>query len=433
MKHTINEGDHAAARDSFGFMIDPVVSFARGNIIRSSVDEGRRLRHGQTVAAKRIREQGVDSIGIFTGNQRDYLVTPEDLSTTCEEWVGPGLVAERLSELALAHLGGGEGDAVTIFNRTSAAIVSVIAALAADKPVISVVPPGGRSHASVNRGAKLAGVRVIEMQGDAQWQAAIELHRPALVVVTTVTSSLERMGDAITQSIVSHCRRSGNIVFLDEAYGARLRTILHGGKRSLEFGADLAVTNCDKAGLPGPRAGILAGKKMYVAAASAKGAEYGMEARAPIIAGVVRSLEHYDPTHLRQESEAGKALAAGLHALLGDCVQTSDLGPMVHEDYVLDIILRRAGIAASDNHIVPAEATAALGMILLRDYGILTVNTHGQPGARVSLRLKPAASAIARVGGSVAIMRAIDESLDKVAAIIGDTDAMADIILGEPV
>lgn len=233
MKLTDKDGTRAVPRDSFGFVIDPVVSFARGDIIRSSTDEGRRLRHGQAVAAQRVRKLGADSIGIFTGNQRDFLVKPEDLNTACEEWVGPGTVAERLAELAIDHLGGGEGDSVATFNRTSAAIVSVIAALAANKPVISVVPPGGRSHASVNRGAKLAGVNAIEIQGDAQWQAAIELNRPALVVVTTVTSSLERMDDEITQAVVSHCRRNNIIVFLDEAYGARLRTVLHGGIKAL--------------------------------------------------------------------------------------------------------------------------------------------------------------------------------------------------------
>ena len=433
MKITDKDGTRAVPRDSFGFVIDPVVSFARGDIIRSSTDESRRLRHGQAVAAKRVRELGADSIGIFTGNQRDFLVKPEDLNTACEEWVGPGLVAERLIELAIGHLGGGEGDSVATFNRTSAAIVSVIAAHAANKPVISVVPPGGRSHASVNRGAKLAGVNAIEIQGDAQWHAAIELNRPALVVVTTVTSSLERLDDDITQAVVSHCRRNNIIVFLDEAYGARLRTVLHRGIKSLAFGADLAVTNCDKAGLPGPRAGILAGKKQLVAAAAAKGAEYGMEARAPITAGVVRSLEHYNPAHLLQESEAGKALAGRLKKLLGDCVKTSDLGPMVHEDEVLGIILKRAGVEQEANTIVPCEATAALGMVLLRDYGILTVNTHGQPGARVSLRLKPASDAIKRVGGSDAIMTAVDESLNKVAVLIHDKAALAELILGEPV
>lgn len=62
MKLTDKDGTRAVPRDSFGFVIDPVVSFARGDIIRSSTDEGRRLRHGQAVAAQRVRKLGADSI-----------------------------------------------------------------------------------------------------------------------------------------------------------------------------------------------------------------------------------------------------------------------------------------------------------------------------------------------------------------------------------
>src|SRR5215510_13255115 len=116
--------------DRFGNPIDPVVGFARGNIIRSSVDEARRLRQGQAVAADRVRKLGPHSIGVFTGNQRDFPLKPEDLATLCEEWVGPGLFAEDLREVAIAHLGGEGGDGVAVFNRTSAGIIATIAALA---------------------------------------------------------------------------------------------------------------------------------------------------------------------------------------------------------------------------------------------------------------------------------------------------------------
>jgi len=417
--------------DSFGNAIDPVVGFARGNIIRSSTDEGARLRHGQSVAANRVMEKGAESIGIFTGNQRDYLVKASDLETYCEEWVGPGLSATRLNKLAIEHMGGDlETDSVAIFNRTSAAIVSVIASCSGSRTVVSIVPPGGRSHASVVRGAKLAGVPLIEVQGVADWRSAIDAHQPHLVVVTTVTSSLEILSDNITLQVVDYCKKFKSRVFLDEAYGARLRPVLHGGIQSLKTGADLAVTNCDKAGLPGPRAGILVGAKDMIGAAAAKGAEYGMEARAPISAGVMRSLQSYDPEHLRAEAKAGKALAAELIKLLGNCVQVSDLGPMVHEDEILRIILKRADIDFDKAPVVPCEATSALGMILLRDFGILTVNTHGQPGARVSVRLKPSGDAIARVGGQAEIIKAFDAALTKVASVINDSAAMSALILG---
>jgi L-seryl-tRNA(Ser) seleniumtransferase len=418
--------------DSFGNPIDPTVGFARGTIIRSSIDEALRLRHGQSVAAKRVKTLGAESIGVFTGNQRDFPIHAEDIATLCEEWVGPGLAAEELRQVAIGHMGGRGDDAVAIFNRTSAGIVATIAALADGKPVVSVVPPKGRSHASVIRGAKLAGVAVHEVQGDKEWLKVIEAQRPALVVVTTVTSSLERLEDHVTQEVVQYAKALSAKVFLDEAYGARLRTVLHGGRLSLQLGADIAVTNCDKAGLSGPRAGVLVGRAELVTAAAAKGAEYGMEARAPISAAVLRSLQKYQPDDLREESAAGQKLADALAQKMGaDLVQRSDLGPMVEEDAVLRVLLKMAGRENEKPVVVPCEATSALGMVLLEDHGILTVNTHGQPGARVSLRLKPTLDALGRTGGFDAVVAAVMQSLEKVASLIHDRDAIAQLVVGK--
>lgn len=415
--------------DRFGNPIDPVVGFARGRILGSSIDEARRLRHGQAVAAARVRHLGAESIGVFTGNQRDFPIKPDDLRTLCEEWVGPGLLAEDLRQVAIAHFKGRPDDGVAIFNRTSAGIVATIAALADGKPVVSLVPASGRSHASVVRGCRLAGVDLVEVTAEQDWNKAVSHTKPALLLITTVTSSLERLDDETLVAAASLGKRNDAIVFLDEAYGARLRTVLHDGVYPLTTEADLAITNCDKAGLSGPRAGVLVGRAALVTAAGAKGAEYGMEARAPIAAGALRSLQGFTPEHLRLEAEAGRKLSIDLEARLGSVfVKSSDLGPMIHEDDVLAIALQRSGSPGSN--VVPAEAAAALGMLLLRDHGILTVNTHGQPGARVSLRLKPTLDALARVGGNNAVVSAVDEALTNLGTLLLDESAMATLIVG---
>ncbi|WP_459569826.1 aminotransferase class I/II-fold pyridoxal phosphate-dependent enzyme [Cupriavidus sp. 8B] len=419
------------AKDSFGNPIDPVVGFARGTIIRSSVDEARRLQQGQAVAAERVRELGPESVGIFTGNQRDFPVSPDDLLTLCEEWVGPGLVANDLRRVAIAHMGGKPEDTVAVFNRTSAGIIAAIAANSAGKTVVSVVPAGGRSHASVVRGARIAQVKLVEVQGDKDWRSAIEAEGPGLVVVTTVTSSLERMDDDVTTQVVDFSKRRNATVLLDEAYGARLRPVLHGGALSLQLGADISITNCDKAGLSGPRAGVLVGRADLVTAASAKASEFGMEARAPIAAAVLRSLQKYSAEDLQKESQSGQLLVTALQQRLGnERVKRSDLGPMVDENDILAILMERAGRTDEKPVVVPCEATSALGMVLLRDHGVLTVNTHGQPGARVSVRLKPTLDALRRVGGVEAVIDALDKSLDTIAKIIHDRDAVAKLILG---
>lgn len=428
-KADVADARKSGPEDRFGNPVDPVLGFARGTILGSSIDEAKRLRRGQAVAAERVRRLGAETIGVFTGNQRDFPVMPEDLKAYCEEWVGPGLFAEDLRRVALAHLGGRADDEMAVFNRTSAGIIATVAALADGRPVVSVVPPGGRSHASVSRGCRIAGVPMIEARADADWPAAIRQNAPKLVVVTTVTSSLERLDDAVAREVAAQARAVGATVFLDEAYGARLRPVLHGGALALALGGDLAITNCDKAGLSGPRAGVIAGRAPLVIAAAAKGAEFGMEARAPIAVGVLRSLEGFRPDHLRAEAAAGQELAAALERRLGKVVSRSDLGPMVHEDDLLDLVLARA-TGANAFRPVPAEAAAAIGMVLLRDHGILTVNTHGQPGARVSLRLKPTLDALSRTGGVEAVADAVMAAIDTVAAIVDDEASLRDLIIG---
>ncbi|WP_134164248.1 aminotransferase class I/II-fold pyridoxal phosphate-dependent enzyme [Pseudarthrobacter sp. efr-133-R2A-89] len=414
--------------DRFGNPIDPMVGYARGAIIDSSIAEGRRLRHGQAVAAERVRAAGADAVAVYTGNQRDLPLRVEDLATYAEEWVGPGLFAEELRKAAIGHLGGRPDDAAAVFNRTTAGIIAVICALSAGKPVISIVPVNARSHASLPRGSRLAGVPCLESGIDGDWQDLIRTHKPALVVVTTVTSSLERLEDEGTAAAVKFAQAENAVVLLDEAYGARLRTVLHGGKPSLQLGADLSITNCDKAGLAGPRAGILVGRPPLVAAASAQASEVGAEARAPIAAGALRSLQSFDPEDLRTESISGQQISDALEALLGAVVERSDLGPMVHEDDIHAIAMQRSG--REESTLVPSETASALGALLLRDHGILTVNTHGQPGARVSLRLKPTLDALRRTGGPLKVAAAVDKSLDALAAQLHDTNAISTLILG---
>ena len=416
------------AQDRFGNPIDPSVGYARGRFLSSSAAEIRRLRHAQNVAAQVVAARGIDAIGIFTGNPRYFPLKPDDLATYCEEWVGPGLFAGDLAQIAIQHFGGGETVAVT--NRTSAGLVAAVLALADSRPVVSVVPDGDRSHASVVRGCTLAGVDLIELDSSADPAPALGQHASALVVITTVTSSLARMTDDQTRRAIAAAKTAGATVLMNEAYGARLRPVLHGGALSLTMGADFAITNADKAGLSGPRAGILCGATEPVLATLAKASELGQEARAPIAAGAMRSLQAFDPEDLRTEARDGGSIADALSATWGEgIVHRSDLGPMLEEQDVLARVLEHAGLRKTD--IVPAEVTAAIGMILLRDHGVLTVNTHGAPGGRVSLRLKPTAGALAAVGGQGALVCALDEAVAQVSDRLGDDTWFTATLFGE--
>lgn len=415
--------------DSLGNEIDPAVGYARGRFLASSADEVRRLRNAQRLAADVIAERGVDSIGIFTGNARAFPLTADDLDLA-EEWTGPGRFADRLRAAGIDHLGGRSTDAVAVVNRTSGGIVAAMVALSAGRPVVSFVPRGDRSHASVIRGCALAGVQLVEVDDPIGIEPAIEEAQPVLVVVTTVTSTLARLEDADSRDVIRTAQASGATVFMDEAYGARFRPVLHGGVKSLELGADLAITNTDKAGLSGPRGGVLVGREAPVVTVLAKASELGIEARAPIALGALRSLEGFDPAILRQEVEDGRAVADALVARVGEeVVVRTELGPSLSEDAVANIVRDRSGPTAPT--LVPCEITALAGLEMLRNHGVITVNSHGQPGGRVSIRLKPTEQAVERVGGADALVAALDNALDTVAERWSDDAWVAATLFGE--
>lgn len=415
--------------DAFGNPLDPTVGYARGRFLGSSEDEIRRLRRAQRVAAEIIAERGPESIGVFTGNARAFPLTVDDFALA-EEWTGPGRFADSLRAVAIDHLGGRPDDAVAVANRTSGGIAAAMLALSAGRPVVSFVPAGDRSHASVIRGCALAGVELIETDDPDAVASAVERARSALAVVTTVTSTLARLDDVVARAGIHAARAAGATVFMDEAYGARLRPVLHNGAKSLELGADLAITNTDKAGLSGPRGGVLVGREACVVPVLAKASELGIEARAPIALGALRSLQAFEPSILRQEVEDGSAVADALIASVGEqAVVRTELGPSIDEEIVAGLVQERS--VGSALTLVPCEITALVGMAMLHSHGVLTVNTHGQPGGRVSLRLKPTAGAVERVGGAHALADALDAALETVATHGADDTWVATTLFGE--
>lgn len=424
--------DTPPVSDRFGNPIDPSVRYARGSILASSVDESRRLAHGRSLIRERIAHHGAESIFVLTGNQRDFPLLAEDLGIATEEWVGAALIAPRAARLVIGHLAAPPGSGVALFNRASAGIIAAISALVpGGSTLLSFAPPGSGAHASVRRGARLAGARIEEVDTISGLGERLA-SSPSMVVVTPVCSELGVLPSDDLLTAVEMARGRGAITFLDDAYGARLRPVLLEGPRSLESGADLAITNSDKAGLEGPRGGFMAGRDDLVLRVEARAAELGQEARTPIAMGIVRCLERWHPDALLEEARDGTTLSNEVEARFGAArVHRTALGPSIGEEDLLEVALGRAGLEPSQARIVPAEASAALGMLLLEDWGILTVNVAGQPGARVSLRLKPVAGMLERFGGANRMAEAVDAALTTLSEMIDDPEQMRRTILGE--
>lgn len=418
--------------DCFGNEIDREVGYARGSILSDSFSEKIKQQHAVTRIKKYIEKNGEESLSIFTGNIRDNQLNKDDLGIRSEEWVGPSLFQSQLREKVLAHLGVNEGETkeyeVAIFNRTSAAIVSSILAFAKPHSTILSYAAGKKAHPSVSRGAKLANAQVTEIENLKELEKT-DLPNGSVCVITGVTSELLLLNEEEFVNGIKIAKEKGFIIVVDDAYGARIRPILLGHPHALSVGADIVISNNDKAALHGPRAGIMGGKKDYVVKASAKASEYGLEARAPIALAVLRSVENFQKEELIGEKEIGDALYENLSQRLGtEKVRKTLLGPEISAENVTKYILEQKKIDSIN--LVPAEVSTAIGFILLDKYGIITTNTCGMPGARVSLRLKTNEKTVSDFGGIELVVNAVMSSIGAVADYIEDEQQIKGLILG---
>jgi len=417
--------------DAFGNRIDPAVGYARGAILRDSLDETRRRNRAIGIAHSRLRRLGDKALFDFTGSPCDFPLDHNDAGLSLRELPGHARIGSRLVRHAREHFHASEQAGVAVFNRTSAAIIAAILALAKPGDNLIAVSRSAPSHPSVHRGAALAGAVCHDVSGVSALEAALNSGAGSLVIVTGVSSDLDCL-DAVAFSQAVHLARSaGRTVLVDDAYGARVRPILLGQEHALDAGADLVVTSTQKAGLGGPRAGLMAGHGGLLEVVASRASEMGMEARAPLAVSVLRALERFGPDMLRAESSVGERLASRSMAIFGEaCVENTLLGPRITADSILNAALDRAGIARADAPVVPVEASAALGMLLIEQHGVITVNATGMPGARPTVRLRSSDGELRRLGGDDAFASALDDAVNRLAGVIPDTAAVRAVLLG---
>ncbi len=409
-------------------MIDPSVGYARGPILSSSLDEARRRAHALRLIRERAAALGHDSFYNFTGLHRDYHVSADRIAWG-EEWVGPAFFWDELDEMAREHFGGDAGHEVAVFNRCSAGIIAACLALARPGSVVASVTPGARSHPSIGRGARLAAARLRQTTLPSDVESWLAEEDVSLIVITGVSSELEILDQDVLLAAVRLGRDAGVPVLLDDAYGTRLRPIVFGGLKTMETGADLGVTACDKAGLGGPRAGLMVGEPHLMRQVAAKAAELGMEARPPLALGIWSSLRTFDPGHLRDEAALGGEIYAVLSGRFGqERVVRSALGASMPADTVYGLVREMRG---RDLPVAPGELTAGIGLYWLGEHGVISVNAMGQPGASIWLRFKPSPGELERFGGIPALLDIVERGIDHVAQRAHSVAEMRRLVVGE--
>jgi L-seryl-tRNA(Ser) seleniumtransferase len=412
--------------DRFGNPHASNLSYARGEILRSTEDDFRKLQ----VAWSLIRERGPGSTYVLTGLEHSLPLAAEELEFADDE-IAPALSFERLKELALDHLGGSpETDDVAVFNRLTGATMATHLTLVKPGDVVVGVS-ATHSHPSVVRAAGHVGARFIDTAGLGAFREAIATeHSVALVVLTRLAVTYDLLPLEAIETIVRLAHDKGALVYIDDAGGARVGPAAFGQPRTLELGVDIGATGLDKYGTKGPRFGLLAGRKDLVGQIRVKGFEFGMEARQMLYPAVVRTLEQYDPARVRALIAATKRIAGALRPLLGNRLRETPTTVQIGADDILEIAMERGGV--HEPPVVPYEASAALSMLLLRDHGMLMVHFVGVPPGTADLLIKfVPPETLERFGGAQKYAHAVNASLTRLGELLREPESIRDLLLGK--
>lgn len=338
------------------------------------LDEIKKREKGLRIINSKIKTEGIDSIVDLTGLAGGFDVTPNDISLL-ETYAGPAVFDEKIQKLGIEHMG---GEKVLPLNRTTSGIAAMIITYVKEGDEIVHFLPKKPGHPSIPRTANLVGADYVEYSSIDDFKIS---DNTALVVITGTTMDHEVITEDDFKQIIQKAKDKDVLVFVDDASGARLRRAIYNQPTAIDLGADLSVTSTDKL-MDGPRGGLMAGSEKLIDEIKLTVNQYGFEAQAPLVAGMIKALEKYSPQRIReayvQKDELyQKLLDKGLHP------STTPTGFMFKQEDIKDAVTKKVGPVDVSADII----ATVYSMLLLKNYNIVTIPAVGMPGASKTIRI----------------------------------------------
>jgi L-seryl-tRNA(Ser) seleniumtransferase len=274
------------------------------------------------------------------------------------------------------------------------------------------------SHPSIPRSAKLIGASYHEYDSVDEFQIT---ERTALVVITGSTMDHQVLAIQDFQKIIGLCQSSQVTVLVDDASGARLRTIIYGQPRALDMGADLVVTSTEKL-MDGPRGGLMSGNVQLIDRIKTKALQFGLEAQTPLLAGMVKALMNFDPERILKALGRKKTLYRDLRVFLSGIQQTPTGIMLSPESLLLELANKDFDVSVSAR-----EAATLFAMILLKEHYIITIPAVGMPGVSATIRMDLASKDAENLDNEYFI-NAFMETLSHFQEIINDDESCRKVL-----
>ena len=380
-------------------------------IVNNSLDEVRKRENALSIIKDIVENNGRDFLFDLTGLSGGFIASPSELSLL-ETYVGPAIFEDALQEVGIEHMG---GEKVLPLNRTSSGILATILTLVAKDSNVVHYLAQLPAHPSIPRSCSLVGANYFETDVFEEFTIP---DNTSLVVITGSTMDHKVIDEDEFKKVIEMAHERNIPVMVDDASGARLRTVVFNQAKACDLGADIAITSTDKL-MPGPRGGLMAGRKDLIDEIKVKVHQFGLEAQPPAVLAMLNGIKNFNGENLKNSFERKDLLFDMLEKNFSH-IQKTPTGVMITpEDLAKEIDV--------SHDLSDDDLAFVFSLILLKDYGIITIPAVGMPGASATIRFDLSTADAFNLDLDD-LSQKINSSFDKLLSVIPDEEECKKII-----
>ena len=383
-------------------------------IVNNSLDEVKKRESSLKIIKSIIENEGRDSLYDVTGLSGGFIASDEELNLL-ETYVGPAIFEDELQIVGRKHLG---GEKVLAVNRTSSGILASILALVEEGSHVSHFLAEFPAHPSIPRSCAIVGASYDEFIDIDKFTIP---ENTSLVVVTGSTMDHKVIDEGLFKKVIDMAHENDIPVLVDDASGARLRTAVFNQAKATELGADLVVTSTDKL-MPGPRGGLMAGRKDLIDEIKVKANQFGLEAQPPLILAMVNGIRNYTEENL-VKAMSRKEEFFDLLSEKYEMFEKTPTGVMVSEDSLKD----QWDKLNIETELSKKDCCFLWAMVLLKDFGIITIPAVGMPGASATIRIDLSTQDVIDMDLNE-LYEKVDQSFEKFLVLSQDVEKSKELI-----
>jgi len=380
-------------------------------IVDDSLDEVKKRENALSIIKDIVENKGREFLFDLTGLSGGFIASPSELSLL-ETYVGPAIFEDALQEVGIEHMG---GEKVLPLNRTSSGILATILALVAKDSNVVHYLAELPAHPSIPRSCSLVGANYFETDVFDEFTIPDDT---SLVVITGSTMDHKVIDEDEFKKVIEMAHEKNIPVMVDDASGARLRTVVFNQAKACDLGADIAITSTDKL-MPGPRGGLMAGRKELIDEIKVKVHQFGLEAQPPAVLAMLNGIKNFNGENLKKSFERKDRLFDLLEENFSH-IQKTPTGVMITPEDLADEIDISHDLSDNDLAFV-------FSLILLKDYGIITIPAVGMPGASATIRFDLSTADAFKMDLDD-LSQKITSSFDKLVNVIPDEDECKKIV-----